>query len=75
MRPTLGAAQPPGQVGVIPETGMEGDGGGCWVPGRVDRRGDTGMCAIRQDPAVQGLPRPRVPMGVNPQSTLLLIWS
>lgn len=66
MGPTLGAAQPPGQVGVIPEVGMEGDGGSSWVSGCTDRRGDTGMCAIRKDPAAQGLPSPLVPIGLSP---------
>lgn len=37
----LDVPQPPRQVGVVPEVGLEGDGGGCWAQGHTDGWGQT----------------------------------
>lgn len=58
----LGETQPPWEVGVVQEVGMEGDGGGCRVGGHTDT-GTQGTCVSSGGtPAPQTLPNRALPV-------------
>lgn len=71
----LGKAQPPRQVGVVQEVGMEGDGGGCRAPGHTDRGTWNTHVSSGGTPAPQALPNRVLPMRkLGPRSVLIPFW-